>query len=202
MRFDRFDSLTRQIAAIRNRRDFMRAAVAAGVALGAVPGRGVHGQERCGRGCAEGHFCLDGTCVRACEFDRHCRSNKHDPCIIDRCDQGVCVQAIAACLPGYECCRGECCPKSCASDDECAVLDPCRWGQCSPEGVCVFTITDPCVLCASDAECNATAPDAICCDGACHRPCPEGTTMGKGCECSASASATLDGIVVRDDASG
>ena len=50
---------------------------------------------------------------------------------------------------------------------------------------CEFTELDPCVMCASDDECLGSGPDTICCDGACRRPCPDGTLMGKGCECHA-----------------
>jgi hypothetical protein len=202
MRFERFDSLTRRLGGARDRRDLIRVLISSVAVLSAFSWRDGQAHAACPRGCEEGQVCLSGACVRTCEFDRHCRSNKHDPCIIDTCVNGVCMQAIAECLPGYECCRGECCPKSCVADDECAVLDPCRWGQCGAEGQCVFTQIDPCVLCASDVECQATNPGTICCDGACQRPCPDGTTLSKGCECHADASATRDGLVVRDDASG
>ena len=204
MRFDRFEILTRRLAAARSRRDVIRALAALVAASFSVLPRGeAWAESACPRGCADGEVCLAAACVRPCETHRDCRSKKHDdPCVINACVEGFCAAAIAECLPGYECCRGECCPKSCEQDDECAVLDPCRWGHCGAEGQCIFTEVDPCVICASDADCQQTSPGTICCDGACHRPCPEGTTMGKGCECHASASANLDGLVVRDDASG
>lgn len=202
MRFERFDALASRLGEIKNRRDLLRGFIAGIALMTAQSWRAAGANGACPRGCDEGQVCLSGACVQPCEFDRDCRSKKHDPCILDTCVNGVCTQAIADCLPGYECCRGECCPKSCASDDECAVFDPCRWGTCGVEGQCVFTEIDPCVLCVGDADCQASNPGTICCGGACQRPCPDGTTLSKGCECHANASATRDGLVVRDDASG
>ena len=158
-------------------------------------------QEMCPDGCPEGQSCLNGACVVTCANDRDCRSKHDDPCMLNQCVDGVCVQAIVDCMPGYECCEGSCCPIGCTVDADCAVLDPCRWGRCGESGQCEFTDVDPCITCASDAEC-VDGVNTICCGGACQRPCPEGTVMGKGCECRADGSATLNGPVVRDDASG
>lgn len=200
---DRFDALTRTLATRQQRRTMLRATLAAAAGfLLARFGQSADAQGKCAEGCAEGETCANGACVRPCANHRDCRSKHDDPCISNTCVDGTCVSAIVDCLPGYECCEGSCCAKRCDIDEECAVLDPCRWGSCGLEGVCVFTELDPCVICASDEECAATSPGMICCEGACQRPCPAGTVMGKGCECRASGSATLNGLVVRDDASG
>lgn len=203
MNQQRFDLLAKRFAAARDRRSLVQVAVSA-VALFALNGLGrdVAGQEACLGGCEEGEVCTDGRCVTPCENHRDCRSKHDDPCVSNTCIEGICIMAIVDCLPGHECCDGECCPKSCEFDVECAVLDPCRWGRCGVSGQCEFTELDPCVVCSTDDECLGSGQNTICCDGSCKRPCPEGTLMGKGCECRANGSATLDGLVVRDDASG
>jgi hypothetical protein len=141
-------------------------------------------------------------CLTPCLTHRDCRSKKKDdPCEINSCVDGYCVHAIADCQPGYECCRGECCPKACVEDDECAVIDPCRIGRCG-EGICVFDMRDPCIICETAADCVNEGLASVCCEGMCKRPCPTGTIMSKGCECRADSSGTQNGLVVRDDASG
>jgi hypothetical protein len=159
-------------------------------------------QASCPDPCLQDQVCLDGRCVWPCENHRDCRSKHDDPCILNECLDGVCIEAIVDCLPGYECCDGACCPTGCEFDVDCAVLDPCRWGRCGENGQCEFTMVDPCLICASDLDCAGEALNTVCCGGACQRPCPEGTVMGKGCECRADGSAALNGPVVRDDASG
>ena len=115
---------------------------------------------------------------------------------------GFCATAIIECLPGSECYKGECCATTCELDDDCTVFDPCRWGRCGVDSHCEFTELDPCVICASDEDCLDSGQNTVCCGGACRRPCPVGTLMGKGCECQAIGSVNLDGVVVHDDASG
>lgn len=186
----RFDHLTRQIAAATDRRSLIRVAMAAALGV-AASRRSARGQEEC-----------LGACDAGCTNHRDCRGKHDDPCISSMCINGLCVSAIVDCLPGYECCQGECCPRGCTLDTDCALLEPCRWGHCGVDGQCEFTELDPCIICQSSNDCIGNGLNTACCDGACRRPCPDGTTMGKGCECGASGSATLDGIVVYDDASG
>lgn len=201
MHHQRFDRFARQIAAAGDRRSFIRAVVAAAIAV-AGSRQGARGQEACSGGCPEDQVCLSGACSPGCVNHRDCRSKHDDPCISNNCIDGLCVSAIVDCLPGYECCQGECCAKGCSLDIDCAVLEPCRWGRCGLNGQCEFTELDPCIVCASNDECVGNGQNTFCCDGACRRPCPDGTIMGKGCECRAGESVTLDGLVVRDDASG
>lgn len=201
----RFDRIARRMAVAGDRRKILRGAlVSAAWFVISVPWRGVSSQDDCVGGCATDEVCVDGLCARACTTDRDCRSKKKDdPCILNSCVDGICVEAVLDCLPGYECCeRGTCCPKGCVVDAECVVLDPCRWGRCGLDGLCAFTELDPCIVCATDDDCRGNGEDVICCGGACQRPCPEGTAISKGCECRADGSATLDGLVVHDDASG
>jgi hypothetical protein len=196
-----FDRIARQMATAGDRRVLLRAALAATATLAGARLGGTVAQDACAEGCSDGQVCVNGGCVRPCENHRDCRSKKDDPCISNTCVDGVCVEAIIDCLPGYECCKGECCAKGCASDTDCTVFDPCRLGTCGVDGQCQFTQLDPCVVCSGPADCpDPAAP--ICCGGTCLRPCPTGSVMGKGCECSADDSAALNGLVARDDASG
>jgi hypothetical protein len=200
----RIDDLARRFADRRSRRRLLRTIFAMAVTAVAFRPHHVRGQE-CPEECAEGQSCLDGMCRRSCLTHRDCRSKKHDdPCISNTCVDGFCVEAIVECLPGYECCRGECCSKSCTNDDECAIIAPCHFGRCGEQGICEFIALDPCLACSTAAECVNSGPNTVCCEGSCRRPCPEGTIMSKGCECRADGSAINngDGLVVRDDASG
>ena len=199
----RFDLVAKRFATAPNRRALFRAAVAA-VAVDALSGlsRRVAGQEVCPGGCAEEEICTERGCMTPCGNHRDCRSKHDDPCVSNMCSDGVCISAIIECLPGSECCEGECCATTCELDSDCTVFDPCLWGRCGVDGHCEFTELDPCVICASDDDCLGEGQNTVCCDGACRRPCPTGTLMGKGCECHATGSVSLDGVVVHDDASG
>jgi hypothetical protein len=203
MNQDRFDLFARRVAASANRRALFKAALAA-TALGAWTGleRVVVAQEACPGGCAEDQICSERGCITPCANHRDCRSKHDDPCVSNMCTDGVCTTAIIECLPGSECCEGECCATTCELDDDCTVFDPCRWGRCGVDSHCEFTELNPCVICASDEDCLGSGQNTICCGSACRRPCPVGTLMGKGCECHANGSANVDGIVVHDDASG
>jgi hypothetical protein len=197
-----FDDLSRNLAKTRNRRAFVRVVIAFLALAADAQTRNAVGQEACPESCPDGQSCLGGVCQRVCETHRDCRSKHDDPCISNMCVNGVCNEDIIDCLPGFECCKGECCAKGCADDSECHIFDPCRYGTCGAEGLCEFTTLDPCVICETDEDCAANEPNVVCCAGSCKRPCPEGTQMGKGCECRADESAALSGLVVRDDASG
>jgi hypothetical protein len=203
MNQQQFDRIARRFATAVDRRALLRAAVATMVAhaLGGL-GRVAAGQEVCPDGCAEDEICTDRGCVTPCTRHPDCRNKYDDPCVSNRCIDGVCVTAIVECLPGSACFDGECFPTSCELDTDCAVFDPCRWGRCGVDGRCEFIDLDPCVICAGDEECLGSGQNTVCCDGACRRPCPAGTLMGKGCECHAYGSTNLDGVVVHDDASG
>lgn len=195
---NQFDRLAVTLARGVSRRGLSTAlaAIAAAVAM-----RRTAAQDACG-GCFEGEGCIDGACWRVCESNQDCRSRqKDDPCVNNSCIDGICVMAIVDCQPGYECCFGECCNKHCDTDGECAVFDPCRTGACV-EGICQFTVRDPCNPCVSDTDCLSQGMNTLCCAGMCRRPCPEGLTMGKGCECQVNADGTNNGLIVRDDASG
>ena len=199
----RFDVFTKQLAALGHRRALLKGALAA-IAVAARSGtpNGVAGQEACPGGCAENQLCTESGCVTPCANHRDCRNKHDDPCVSNTCVDGFCATAIIECLPGSECYKGECFATSCEVDTDCTVFDPCLWGRCGADGHCEFTELDPCVICASDDDCLGSGPNTICCDSACRRPCPVGTLMGKGCECQANGSASLDGVIVRDDASG
>ncbi len=198
-----FDAFTKKLATLGHRRALLKGAPAiiAVAVRGGLP-NGVDGQESCPDGCAENQLCAESGCVTPCANHRDCRSKHDDPCVSNTCVDGFCTSAIIECLPGSECYKGECHPTSCELDADCTVFDPCLWGRCGIEGHCEFTALDPCVICDSDEVCLSSAPNTVCCDGACRRPCPDGTVMGKGCECQAFGSVNLDGMVVRDDASG
>src|SRR3954468_4999302 len=198
---ERIDILARTLGALQDRRGLTRSALVA-LLMFFPKIRSARAQDDCGGTCYDGQLCQHGICTTPCANDRDCRSKKDDPCVLNTCSNGVCIQAMAECLAGYECCRGECCPKACGADAECAVLDPCRLGRCEGSGFCAFTSIDPCPVCQIDSECQQVGDGLICCGGACQRPCPDGTVIGKGCECTANGSATINGLVVRDDASG
>lgn len=203
MNHQQFDALTRGIAHDQTRRGFVRgfAALFAAVLMPRAASAAV--QSGCPDGCPEGEVCLGGVCRTPCENHRDCRSKHDDPCLLNTCVEGYCVSAIADCLPGFVCCKGECCPQSCESDAECAVFDPCRRGECAPDGYCSFVVYSDCDPCTSDFDCaTGHGHNTVCCAGMCKRPCPTGTVMGKGCECRADSSGTQNGLVVRDDASG
>jgi hypothetical protein len=198
-----FDVFAKQFTALRHRRMLLRGALAV-IAFAGRSGllNPVDGQESCPGGCADNQVCTERGCVTRCVNHRDCRHKHDDPCVSNTCVDGFCASAIIECLPGSECYKGECYATSCELDADCTVFDPCLWGRCGVDGHCEFTELDPCLICASDVECLSGGPNTVCCDGACRRPCPEGTVMGKGCECHAFGSVNLDGIVVRDDASG
>jgi len=196
-----FDVFTKQLAALGHRRALLKGALAAIAARSGLPD-GAVGQEACPGSCAENQLCTERGCVTTCANHRDCRSKHDDPCLLNTCEDGFCASAVITCLPGSECYKGECFATTCELDADCTVFDPCRWGRCGVDGHCEFTELDPCVICDSDEECLGSAPNTVCCDGACRRPCPDGTVMGKGCECQVFGLVNLDGIVVRDDASG
>ena len=203
MNQQQFDRFARRFATAADRRTLFRAVVAT-IATNALSGlrSAAVGQESCPDGCAEDEVCTDSGCAIPCTRHPDCRNKHVDPCVWTRCVDGICVSAIIECLPGSQCYKGECYATSCEADTDCTVFDPCLWGRCGADGRCEFTELDPCVICTSDDECLTTAPNTVCCGGACRRPCPEGTVMGKGCECQVLGTVSLDGIVVHDDASG
>lgn len=196
----RFDLIARRLAAARDRRSLLGAAISV-LAFHGSP-RAVFVQEPCPGGCAEDEICTDRGCGTPCTRHPDCRDKFTDPCVATRCSDGICVAAIIECLPGSVCCKGECCATTCELDADCAAFDPCLWGRCGVDGRCEFTELDPCVICSSDEECLGDGQSSVCCDGACRRACPTGTVMGKGCECHALGAASRDNVVVRDDASG
>ena len=200
---DRFDVFAKQLATIGHRRALLKGALAttaftAWVGLAKV----VVGQEACPASCAENQLCTDRGCMTPCANHRDCRDKHDDPCVSNTCVDGFCTTAIIECLPGSECYKGECYATTCELDSDCTVFDPCRWGRCGVDSRCEFTELDPCVVCASDDDCLGSGQNSVCCGSACRRPCPDGTLMGKGCECHVNGSASLDGVVVHDDASG
>jgi hypothetical protein len=198
-----FDVFTKQLATRGHRRTLWKGALAA-LAVTAWAGlpKEVIGQETCPDGCAENQLCTDRGCVTPCANHRDCREKDDDPCVSNTCVDGFCDSAIIECLPGSACYKGECFAITCEHDTDCTVFDPCRWGRCGADGHCEFTELDPCVICASDDDCLDNGQNTACCGSTCRRPCPVGTLMGKGCECHANGSASLDGVVVHDDASG
>lgn len=220
----RFDELTRGVAAGFGRRGLIRAALGGALTAllgtrlagaqddggdgggGNEDGGGGNGRDkrRCPDGCPDGQQCIDGECREvACREDKECRDGS-DACIGGRCRDGQCSQFVVECRPGYLCCgNGECCPQPCATDIDCYVVDPCQIGRCV-EGACSFETKDPCAICEADADCNDLESAAFCCNGVCTRPCPEGTTLNKGCECVVESLDDLNasGVSQSDDASG
>jgi hypothetical protein len=213
---ERFDRLARGLAAGMGRRRLARA-VLGGVAAVLLGGgsralaqdggdAADDGRRDCPDGCPDGQRCIDGACREddgACREDRDCR-DEADACIGGRCEDGRCVQFVVDCVPGYLCCgNGECCPQPCATDIDCFVADPCQVGRCL-DGACSFEREDGCFLCEDDDDCAILENPAFCCEGVCTSPCPEGTTLGKGCECVAGSLDDLnaDGIDVSVDESG
>lgn len=197
----RFDRLTRQLGVARNRRRFLSTLVAA-IAAGVWPRGRALGQDGCASRCPSGEYCAGDECVAGCQDNRDCRDKHDDPCLLNQCIEGVCASAVVDCLPGYECCEGSCCPAGCSDNSACVVFEPCWRGQCGAEGQCEFIELNPCLVCEWDDECLPSAPNTSCCGGSCRRPCPEGTVMGKGCECGAIGLTSMDDVLVRDDASG
>jgi hypothetical protein len=201
MDHQQFDDFARAFGRGWRRRTVLRGLAA--LILGAASRKGlpVAAQEDCAEACAVDEVCRGGVCIETCVSDRDCRRKTDDPCILKMCIEGLCTEAIVDCQPGFECCDGGCCEKSCEIDDECAIFDPCRFGRCV-DGVCAFYDIDPCVTCAADVDCTPTAPTVICCAGVCRLPCPPGTMMSKGCECLADDSGIQNGLIVQEDASG
>jgi hypothetical protein len=199
----RFDLFTKQLANLSHRRALLKGAFA-GIAVTTWSGltNVVGGQAACPGGCPENQLCTDRGCATPCANHRDCRHKHDDPCVSNTCEDGFCATAIIECLPGSECYKGECYARTCELDTDCTVFDPCLWGRCGVDSHCEFTELDPCVICASDDDCLASGQNTVCCGSACRRSCPTGTLMGKGCECQAIGSVNLDGVVVRDDASG
>lgn len=197
----RFDQLARRLGIARNRRQVF--SVLGGAVFSMASSRAAPAaQDECVSRCPSGEYCADGICVPGCQDNRDCRDKHDDPCLLNQCIEGVCASAIVDCLPGYECCEGSCCPAGCSDDSACVVFEPCWRGQCGAEGQCEFIELKPCFVCEWDDECLASAPNTSCCGGSCRRPCPEGTVMGKGCECGAIGLTSMDDVLVRDDASG
>jgi hypothetical protein len=201
MESGRFDALSRRIGAVQDRRRLL--SLLGGAVLTAL-GRNaaLAAQNECASRCPSGEYCAGGVCVPGCRNNRDCRNKHDDPCLLHQCIEGVCASAIVDCLPGYECCTGSCCPAGCSDDSQCVVFEPCWRGQCGTDGQCEFIELNPCVVCEWDDDCLDSAPNTTCCEGACRRPCPEGTVMGKGCECGAIGLTSMDDVLVRDDASG
>src|SRR4051812_15014894 len=99
---ERIDSLARTLASYQRRRGLLWSALA--VAVFFIPGaRTARAQDDCGGACYDGQLCQHGICVTPCANDRDCRSKKDDPCVLNTCIDSVCIQAMAECLPGYEC---------------------------------------------------------------------------------------------------
>jgi hypothetical protein len=67
---------------------------------------------RCAAGyhcCGNGRCCEDETAPPGCTSDADCATT--DPCVLSRCDSGLCVSLVVDCAPGYACCGiAECCP--------------------------------------------------------------------------------------------
>ena len=200
---DRFDVFAKKLATVGHRRALLKGALAttAFTAWGGLA-KVVVGQEACPASCAENQLCTDRGCVTPCANHRDCRDKHDDPCVSNTCVDGFCTTAIIEWLPCSECFRGKCYATTCQLDSDCTMFDPCRWGRCGGDGRCEFTELDPCVLCASEDDCLGSGQNSVCCGSACRRPCPEGTLVGKECECHVNGSASLDGVVVHEDARG
>lgn len=197
-----FDRLTKQLATAVGRRRMLGGLLGmvglAGASRFAAESRA---QAECPDGCPRNRRCVDGKCVRACQRDGECRSQS-DACVGGRCRDGVCSKFAVRCEAGYTCCgNGECCAQSCRLDLDCFVAEPCVTARCV-DGTCDYTRRESCVVCADDADCEASG--GTCCDGTCVSPCPEGSVLSKGCECRVTGA---DGIIITtnpavDDASG
>jgi hypothetical protein len=133
----RFDALTRVMAAGTTRRSALRAI--AGLATGIVSRRGARAKaqatcplpgEACSGSnlCCEGTVCLNGTC---CSFDGDSCNGVPSNCCSGICDVGGSGLCVQACIqeghhcgnPGDFCCEGLICNEtSCVSPDTCLAL--------------------------------------------------------------------------------
>lgn len=76
-------------------------------------GRCAYAAIRCAAGyhcCGNGRCCEDAPePLPGCLSDADCGTS--DPCVLSRCEDGLCVSIVVDCVPGYVCCgNAECCP--------------------------------------------------------------------------------------------
>ena len=87
--------------------------------------------------------CLDGFCKytfsdNCCESSSECIDTS--PCTVDICNEGFCEHPVDPSIPG--CCQNN---SDCPSD-------PCTFGVCTDQGLCVTAKVEGC--CALDWDCN------------------------------------------------
>lgn len=195
MEHQRFEDLTRGLAAARSRRDVVKTLFGALLAGGAVAAQrgGVVAQDPC----TTDDDCDTGICCAGFCRDIECCIDDDDPNARcpegTSCFEGVCdpIDEPGACSTDADCDTGICCAGFCR-DIECCIDDDdpnarCPEGTSCFEGVC-DPVTEP-GACASDDECG---DDEICCAGFCraiecciddedpNARCPEGTSCFEG----------------------
>jgi hypothetical protein len=181
--------------------------------------------------CPACNRCDEGECVAICDpATQECCPNlgTHGLCVSNVEGEGCCVNAECTDTGEDACLVGECSATGTCSyapnNNLCIDEDPCTDGICSPTGVCSFPSdcsNNPelccpgCLVCnddtgqctESDANCNATGPDA-CLVGACNADgsctytpnnalCDEGTPCQDG-TCNADGSCTYTGDCSND----
>lgn len=200
----RFDRLTRLLAAGADRRRVLR--VLLGTGAGLLTARVGVAQEA-------------PPNAAVCVKDDDCVAPDSDPCTGVLCADGVCSPFIASCAPGFACCgNGQCCATTvCQGDADCpSGGDPCTRVRCQ-DGACLDSRVlcpagstccgsgECCPLpCLTDVDCAVTGGDPCtgarclegscvsftvdcgqdaCCGGVCLEPCPTGQTYDEGCRC-------------------
>ncbi|MCH8165158.1 MAG: hypothetical protein IH889_06075 [Planctomycetes bacterium] len=120
-----------------------------------------------------------GTPCRECASDGDCDDG--DPCTLDSCDAGVCVNTpITPCCGNGVADPGEDC-QNCPADVQCPPGDECIAGIC--ERLCGNGVVDPgedCSNCPADVQCP---PGDECIAGICERLCGNGV-VDPGEDCS------------------
>jgi hypothetical protein len=189
---NRFDDLTKALAAGASRRGVLRglAAAAAGAGLTLLGRRGAEAACRnfsrpCEEGdrCCRGAVCRGGACT--CPPDKlTCQSMSSGTRCVDPCPIGQVLGADCRCLcvtTLHRPVKGKC---PCSEDDaECRRADECCSGFCNTDqGVCSGSCTLLGGECLEGAECCSR----VCSEelGQCVRPCRrDGASCTEGAEC-------------------
>jgi hypothetical protein len=196
MESQRFEELTRGLAAARSRRDVVKTFFGALLAGGAVAAQ--RGPALAQDPCTTDDDCETGICCAGFCRDIECCIDDADPNARcpegTSCFEGLCdpIEEPGACATDEECAEGEICCAGFCRAIECCIDEDDPNARC-PEGTSCFEgICDPIdgpPPCSTDDECGA---GEICCVGGClaieccpddadpNARCPEGTTCFEG----------------------